>query len=42
MHILQEAFEILEKHASYIDREHGESRALAFRKASCALKSYPR
>lgn len=38
----QEALEILEKNASYIDREHGESRALAFRRASCALKSYPR
>lgn len=40
--IAQEALEILERHAVYVDSGQRDSRALAFRRAACALKSYPK
>lgn len=40
--ILQDALEILERHAVYVDSGQRDSRALAFRRAACALKSYPK
>ncbi|XP_022798246.1 DNA nucleotidylexotransferase-like isoform X3 [Stylophora pistillata] len=36
------ALEILERHAVYVDSSQRDSRALAFRRAACALKSYPK
>ncbi|XP_033122379.1 DNA-directed DNA/RNA polymerase mu-like isoform X2 [Anneissia japonica] len=38
---LTNALEVLEKHAEFLTDEHNNSRALAFRKASAALKAYP-
>lgn len=40
--ILQVSLEILERHAVYVDSGQRDSRALAFRRAACALKSYPK
>ncbi|XP_078370112.1 DNA-directed DNA/RNA polymerase mu-like [Oculina patagonica] len=37
-----DALEILERHAVYVDSGQRDSRALAFRRAACALKSYPK
>ncbi|XP_073252923.1 DNA-directed DNA/RNA polymerase mu-like [Porites lutea] len=37
-----DALEILERHAVYVDSGQRNSRALAFRRAACALKSYPK
>ncbi|RMX56555.1 hypothetical protein pdam_00007227 [Pocillopora damicornis] len=37
-----DALEILERHAVYVDSTQRDSRALAFRRAACALKSYPK
>ncbi|KAL3864775.1 hypothetical protein ACJMK2_006429 [Sinanodonta woodiana] len=40
-HKFTRALEILQKHAELRDNEHDSSRALAFRRASCVLKSLP-
>ena len=41
MHCPQNALEILEKHAELRSEGSDYSRALAFRRASCVLKSLP-
>ena len=40
--LVKDALEILERHAVYVDSGQRDSRALAFRRAACALKSYPK
>lgn len=40
-YVFQNALETLEEHAEFRDGENDYSRALAFRRASCALKSLP-
>ena len=39
--LIQDALEILQEHAELRDGDHDYSRALAFRRASCVLKSMP-
>ena len=41
LHCAQDALEILEKHAEFRSEGSDDSRALAFRRASCVLKSLP-
>lgn len=39
--LLQTQLEILQKYAEMKDENHDYSRALAFRRASCVVKSFP-
>ena len=39
---LQDALELMERHYLHVDYKQGDTRALAFRQASCVLKALPR
>ncbi|XP_064382969.1 DNA-directed DNA/RNA polymerase mu-like isoform X2 [Halichondria panicea] len=41
-HILTDALELLERYYQHLDHKEGDTRALAFRQASCTLKVLPR
>ena len=38
----QDALELLERYYQHVDYKQGDTRSLAFRQASCALKALPK
>ena len=40
--LFQEALELLERYYQHLDHKQGDTRALAFRQASCTIKALPR
>ena len=41
-YLVKNALELLERYYHHVDYQHGDTRALAFRKASCAIKVFPK